>query len=283
MFILERKRPRGEREPNTTPDLMASSTEEHLTILIINPNSSESITAGLRPLLANLTTQHVSLEFFTAPQDAPPSIDDEITSALSTSVTLTALRSVLRSDVERLPPHRYSGYLVACFSPHPLTPRLRTETTVPVLNIFEAALLHAKALAVPFGIVTTGQYWEAVLENGAREFFCGKEGIEAAVGQGGAGERACNLAGFVGVRSTGLTAVQLHMMKEEEVGHKIAEASAYLVERGAEAIVLGCAGMSGMEKAVRAGAQRHQRDVRIIDGVRAGVVLLEGLVKAGSV
>ncbi|TCD62706.1 hypothetical protein EIP91_006531 [Steccherinum ochraceum] len=254
-----------------------------MNILIVNPNSTQSMTEGLKPLLADLASANLSLHFFTAPSDAPPSIDDARTSALSTSVTFSALQSILkdaRSSESTDVKIRYSGYLVACFSSHPLTPLLRSRTTAPVLNIFEAALLHARALAMPFGIVTTGQYWEAVLENGAKEFFSGRD-VDNATTSPATDE--INVAGFVGVRSTGLTAAQLHLTEREVVDRRIADASADLVGQGARAIILGCAGMSGMEDAIRVGAQRHGREVRIIDGVRAGVVLLEGLVKTNAV
>jgi len=85
---------------------------------------------------------------------------------------------------------------------------------------------------------------------------------------------------FVGVHSTGLSAIELHSVPREEVHRRIAQASADLVENGARVILLGCAGMSGMEEAVRAEAQSRGIEVIVIDGVRAGVVLLEGLVKA---
>ena len=258
------------------------------TILIINPNSSQSITDGLKPRLADLTSSYLSLSYYTAPQEAPPSIDDEATSALSTSVTLPLLQPMLTTQSSEATEgdsraSRYSAYLIACFSPHPLTPALRSRTTAPVLNIFEAALLHARALAVPYGIVTTGQYWEAVLEDGAKEFFLQK-GHMLMDNEGGAtATHEMHVAGFVGVRSTGLSAIELHLTEREEVDRRIADASAELVREGAKTIILGCAGMSGMEDAIRSGAQRYGREVRIIDGVRAGVVLLEGLVKTNVV
>ena len=92
---------------------------------------------------------------------------------------------------------------------------------------------------------------------------------------GGAG-----IGGFVGVRSTGLNASELHATPKEEVDRRIAQAGAQLVRDGADVVILGCAGMSGMEEAVREGARTQGKDIEIVDGVRAGVVFLEGLVKA---
>ena len=112
---------------------------------------------GLKPILKDLLHPQLSLDYFTAPSAAPPSIDDEATSATSTSVTFSALLPLLALNPHT--PHNpaldgpYSAYLVACFSPHPLTRLLRDYTGAPVLNIFEASLLHARAL----GSVRLGQ------------------------------------------------------------------------------------------------------------------------------
>lgn len=226
---------------------------------------------------------HLSLDYFTAPPTAPPSIDDEATSSASTSVTFAALLPLLVHN----PPTPYnpaldgpySAYLVACYSPHPLTRLLRDHTGAPVLNIFEASLLHARALALPFGIVTTGAYWEETLTNAVREYFTGEGEAGVAVQSHEPFPSRRNIRGFVGVRSTGLTAFELHSTPREVVTWRIVEATAQLVKNGARIIIMGCAGMAGMEDAVRTGAMNEGQEVHIIDGVRAGVILLEGLVK----
>ena len=260
----------------------ASSNESQtISILVINPNSTESMTAALKPLLADLLHPRLSLDFYTAPASAPPSINDAETSSLSAATTFPTLLPFLTTqnhdqhaqDPER---HGYSAYLVACYSPHPLTTLIRTHSTAPVLNIFEASILHARALGRPFGIVTTGKYWETVLTDGVRQYLTGTDTpADDDVEKGGAG-----IGGFIGVRSTGLNATELHSTEKEEVDRRIAQASAELVREGADIIILGCAGMSGMEEAIRRGADAEGRSINIVDGVRAGVILLEGLVRA---
>lgn len=256
----------------------SSSESQTISILVINPNSTESMTAALKPLLSDLLHPHLSLDFYTAPASAPPSIDDAETSSLSAAATFPTLLPFLTAhnhnnhaqDPER---HGYSAYLVACYSPHPLTTLIRTHSSAPVLNIFEASILHARALGRPFGIVTTGKYWETVLANGVRQYLTGID--TPAIEKGGAG-----IEGFIGVRSTGLNATELHSMEKEEVDRRIAQASAELVGEGADIIILGCAGMSGMEEAIRRGAETEGRSIKIVDGVRAGIILLEGLIRA---
>ncbi|OCH92051.1 hypothetical protein OBBRIDRAFT_791683 [Obba rivulosa] len=244
-----------------------ASTPASTSILIINPNSTRSMTAALAPLLADLTHPGLALHFHTGPPDAPPSINDAETSAASAAATLPSVLPLLAA---------HDAVLVACFSEHPLVPMLRTHLASsgsglgtrrkPVLGIFEASVLHARALGRPFGIVTTGSYWEAALSRGVRGLF----------GSGDVG------GSFVGVCSTGLSALELHEMPADEVRERIACAAQALVgERDAEVVIMGCAGMSGMKDAVREGARQAGREeVVILDAVRCGVGMLDGMLRA---
>jgi Asp/Glu/hydantoin racemase len=92
---------------------------------------------------------------------------------------------------------------------------------------------------------------------------------------------------FAGVETTGLTAVELHDVPAEVVREKMKEATKRLLRRGkVGAVCLGCAGMAGMEEMVREACveekgEKEGAEVRIIDGAKAGVALLEGLVRLG--
>ena len=246
-----------------------------VSVLIINPNSSSSMTEALKPLLADLEHSHLKLTYYTAPSTSPPSINDAATSALSTSETLPDLTRFLEISTKKdsrddLQGPSFSAYLVACYSDHPLTAALREKVDAPVLNIFQASILQARLLSRPFGIVTTGNYWVPIFEKATPKILLGARDAEPAI----------KIEDFVGVRSTGLTAVELHSTAQEEVHRRISRATADLAGNGAEVILMGCAGMSGMEEAVRAGANSCGKKVIVVDGVRAGVVLLEGLVRA---
>lgn len=163
---------------------------------------------------------------------------------------------------------RYDAYLVACYSQHPLPRFLREASlgTAPTLGIFEASVLHALAKTGPdekFGIVTTGQVWETLLTNALHDFL----GATASTR-------------FAGVATTGYTAIELHQVSQELVYRRIGEGARSLVEeKGARAICLGCAGMVGMEEAiVEALGEEWSGKVSIIDGVQAGVHLLDGMI-----
>ncbi|EKM53718.1 uncharacterized protein PHACADRAFT_98605 [Phanerochaete carnosa HHB-10118-sp] len=242
----------------------------NVSILIINPNSTASMTEALKPLLRDLLHPNLYLDFYTAPSSAPKSIDDEETSEASARETLPQLLNLL----EDRQPCVYAAYLVACYSAHPLTLILRGRLHVPVLNIFEASVIRARSLGLPFGIVTTGKYWEGALSAGIAQIKLGASGEHV--------ESIWTHENFVGVRSTGLSAAELHSTAREEVDRRIMEASAELIREGAQVVLLGCAGMSGMEEAIMRGARSEGKEVQIIDGVRAGIELLEAWIGIGS-
>jgi Asp/Glu/hydantoin racemase len=180
----------------------------------------------------------------------------------------------------------FDGFVVACYSRHPLTRKLKslmsaTEHT-QVIGIFEASISTALSLPSPrwgeniekFGIVTTGKYWEETLTQGVLDFL-GCENIAS-----------CKR--FKGVESTGLSAAELHTSPPSEVRNRITEATKRLVkDRDVGLICLGCAGMAGMDAIVREACVEELgkvlgNQVHIIDGVKAGIALVDGFVRHQS-
>jgi Asp/Glu/hydantoin racemase len=240
------------------------------SILIINPNSTESMTNGLKPLVDALDFKNTIHEYFTAPT-GPKSINNEDDGAESAKHCLPALRQAL---------DRHDGFLVACYSQHPLVPLLKEEPVVkaarkPVTGIFEASVGTSLQSIHPdekFGIVSTGKVWEDILTEATVKFL----------GTGSdAGKR------FAGVETTGLNATDLHDAPAEEVRKKMKDAVKRLLKKGrVGAICLGCAGMAGLDQMVREACVEELgevdgRRVRIVDGVMAGVAWLAGAVRAG--
>ena len=168
----------------------------------------------------------------------------------------------------------HDAFLVACYSPHPLVPALKEHTSKPVLGIFEASVATAIALLgnkEQFGIVSTGKVWREILGNAMREEVLGAEKAEKV---------------FAGVETLGLNAGDLHGGEgEEDVKKKVQAATGRLIESGGDGegkvsvVVLGCAGMAGMEEWVREEVKERGKDVKVVDGVKAGVGILQGLVR----
>ena len=209
-------------------------------------------------------------EYFTAPS-GPKSINNEDDAVESVKHTLPGVREVL---------DRHDGFLVACYSHHPLVPLLKDEPAVktsrkPVTGIFEASVGTSLQVIHPnekFGIVSTGKVWEKILTDATVAFL------------GTASEASER---FAGVETTGLNATDLHDAPAEEVRKRMKDAVKRLLKKGkVGAICLGCAGMAGMDQMVREACVEELGEVdgqrvRIVDGVMAGVAWLEGAIRAG--
>jgi Asp/Glu/hydantoin racemase len=173
----------------------------------------------------------------------------------------------------------HDGFLVACYSQHPLVPLLKEEPAIrasrkPVTGIFEASVATSLQVIHPdesFGIVSTGSVWEGILSDATVAFL---------------GTGAQDSKRFAGVETTGLMATELHDAPAEEVRQRMKDAVKRLVRKGnVGAVCLGCAGMAGMDEMVREACveelgEGEGRRVRVVDGVVAGSAWLEGAVRA---
>jgi allantoin racemase len=152
---------------------------------------------------------------------------------------------------------QYDGLIVACYGPHPLIGALREALAQPVVGIMEASILHALVLGECFSIVTTSDRWRPLLQEGLRVLSV---------------EARC-----ASVRSTGLAVLDLETLPAELVRERLCAAAYEAIEQdGAEVICLGCAGMAGLD-----GAISQATGVPVVDGVRAAVAMLTGLVRTG--
>lgn len=181
-----------------------------------------------------------------------------------------------------------------------------------MLGIFEASVDAAIALlSIPkgrkrkWGIVTTGEGWRRPLE----------EGVKMLLGRVPP-DRLDEEGSFKAVECVGLNAGDLHDEPEDEgvvgqgeregkVEGKVKDATGRLLKDGdVGVVVLGCAGMVGMEEWVRdvgmrvEGEESRRRDgggegggaggeakgggegqISVVDGVKAGLMILEEMVK----
>jgi len=194
------------------------------------------------------------VQYYTS-ADGPGSIDGAQTSILSTAA---ALGPIVQSNA--LAGH--DGFLVACFSAHPLVECLRELTSKPVVGIFQASIFWALSLGGRFGIVTTNQRWDYILSKSVHDLIGPNPS-------------------FARVLCTGFSAAEVHGdAHRNQVQRAMGEAAQRLVrEDHCDVIILGCAGMSGLEQAIRDAVGNK---VTIIDAVVAGVHMLSGLIHAGQ-
>lgn len=266
--------------------MTSKSQKDDIRILILNPNSSKSMTEGMEKSISSLNLpDNIKFDYYTAPS-GPASINDE--QDLNDSTIAVFNHLVGEDQYSRLKSN--DAVLVCCFSEHPLVSKLSEEAAknnIPLLSvtgIFEAATLASLSLLTgprkTWGIVTTGKFWEDHLTIAVHEFLGyarGEEGYPK------------NWK-FAGVQTTGLNAGDFHgNIPPEEIHAKMAEATKRLLgtSENVECVVMGCAGMAGLEQIIRRTAievygEEKGKKVMVIDGVRAGVGLLAEMVKNRS-
>ncbi|KAI8183711.1 hypothetical protein K4K51_013145 [Colletotrichum sp. SAR 10_75] len=248
----------------------------NIKILVINPNSSLNMTRGMEKAIQGMPL-HDSLEIhtYTAPSDSPASINDDADIQRSTEAVLSNLTS---EQIEQ-----YDGLLVACYSVHTLVEKLsqKYHNKLAVTGIFEASVLTAISLlphtspaatSTKWGVVTTGDFWEKHLSHGVKCYL-------------GQAEEAEN-AKFGGVMTTGLTAGDFHHVSPEEVKEKLVKATKKLLNSGdVGCVVMGCAGMAGLEEIIRNSAieiygKEKGSQIHVVDGVKAGILQLEQTIRS---
>ncbi|AZQ34038.1 Asp/Glu/hydantoin racemase [Streptomyces cyaneochromogenes] len=179
------------------------------------------------------------------PAWGPESAEGWLDSYLSAAAVIDTLR--------RYDGPRYDAVVMAGFGEHGRE-GVRELVDVPVVDITEAAAHLACLLGRRYGVVTT------------LERSCGQ--IEDSLELAGVGR---NCAAVVG---TGLGVLEL------EDGERTESAFLAAAERardaGAEVLVLGCAGMTGLQRVVG-----EKLGVPVVDGVAAAVKLAESLVALG--
>ncbi|KAL2136987.1 hypothetical protein VTI74DRAFT_11169 [Chaetomium olivicolor] len=241
-------------------------------ILVLNPNSSSAMTQGLVEAISGMDrAPYTEVDTYTAPS-GPASINDGDDVQRSTEVVEQHVKGLRVLE-------QYDAVLVACFSVHPLVGRLAAldgaHGKILVTGIFEASILACLSLLPPgkkWGIVTTGAFWKDHLTQGVNVFL-------------GTQPQSSNTK-FAGVETTGLNAGDFHGGVEPTVVEaKLKEATIRLLEKGdVDCVVMGCAGMAGLEEIIRSvaiekyGAEQGNQ-LLIVDGVRAGIGLLEQMVR----
>jgi allantoin racemase len=218
-------------------------------LLVVNPNTSPEMTETIRGSAA-AAAQAIGVEVDTVcPTNGPESIEGRFDETISAYWTLDCVMQVHA---------QYDGVVVACYGPHPAIEGIREATCVPTMGIMEASVLYALPLGSRFSIVTTSPRWQPLLEEGIKLL-----GVEARCAS---------------VRSSGLAVLDLDRLPSDEVCARLAtEARAAVETDGAEVILLGCAGMAGLQASVAA-----EVDVPVVDAVWAGVVMVGALARAGA-
>lgn len=209
-------------------------------VLLINPNSNPAVTAGMAEAVAPLALPGGPVMECVTLEEGPFGVE---TMRDVEAVTLPLARMVTeRTDAD--------AFVIACFS-DPGLAVCREATRKPVLGIQECAVMAALCVADRYGTVALGPASIKRQRRHARQL---------GVAGRWAGARPLNLSVAEGERP-------------EAFGRVEAVARALVEEDGAEAILLGCAGMARHRAPLEAAL-----GVPVIDPVQAAAAQALGLV-----
>lgn len=211
-------------------------------LLVINPNTSVSVSSLLATHVQAAAGAKAQVRTVTARFGAPYIID-EASYAVAAHATLDAWACALAPGSPAPSSWQPDAVLIGCFGDPGLL-ALRESSPVPVTGLAEAAFATAARLG-RFAVVTGGERWGPMLQR-----------LAQALGF------ASQLAGIHTVSATGG-----QLAADPAAAHPLlAQACREATERfGADAVILGGAGLAGMAGAIQPGV-----GVPVIDSVIAG-------------
>lgn len=217
-----------------------------MLITVVNPNTNGPMTRSIERSARGVAAPGTTVRAV-CPSMGPASIESHYDEALAVPGVLAEIAAGERDGCD--------GYLIACFG-DPGLDAARELARGPVLGIAEAAMHTASVLGRGFSVVTTLGRTTGRAEDLARHYGF---------------DRHCR-----GVHACEIPVLDLDADPENAVAAITEAGRAALDADGSDALVLGCAGMSGL-----AGRLSAALDVPVVDGVTAGLLAVQSLVAMG--
>ncbi len=215
-----------------------------MRIHVINPNTPASMTKKIGVAAKAAASPGVEVRVVN-PDFGPPSIEGYFDEAFSVPGLLAEIAKARDAD----------AFVIACFDDTGLE-AARCATEAPVIGIGEAAFHMASLVAEKFSVVTTLSRSIAPIERNLAKY-----GLAARCGR---------------VRASNVPVLALEEPGSDARRMIEAEIKRALAEDGAEAIVLGCAGMTDLVRELE-----RSVGAPVLDGVACAVSLAESLVRIG--
>jgi allantoin racemase len=215
-----------------------------MRIHVINPNTTASMTAKIGHAAKAAASPGVEVRAVN-PEFGPPSIEGYYDEAFSVPGLLAEITKAQDAD----------AFVIACFDDTGLE-AARCATGAPVVGIGEAAFHMASLIAEKFSVVTTLARSIAPIERNLVKY-----GLAARCAR---------------VRASNVPVLALEEPGSDARHTVEAEIKRALDEDGAEAIVLGCAGMTDLVRDLE-----RSIGAPVLDGVACAVGLAESLVRIG--
>jgi allantoin racemase len=212
-----------------------------MRILVINPNTTQAMTDEIAKVALAAAGDGTEVETV-QPKAGPRSIEgnaDEVLAGYHTLDLVAGTRG------------RYDAYVIACYG-DPALAACREVSEVPVIGIAEASFHMASLVAYKWSVVTVLPRVKPLLEE-----LVHRNGMEMRCAS---------------IRCTPLTVLEIEEDIERTKRMMVEEGRQAIADDGAEAILLGCAGLGPLDKWMQ-----DQLGVPVLDGVACAVKLAEGL------
>jgi allantoin racemase len=215
-----------------------------MRICVVNPNTTRSMTKKIGAAARSVASPGVEISAVN-PEFGPPSIEGYFDEAFSIPGLIEEINKAADAD----------AFVIACFDDTGLD-AARCVTRAPVVGIGEAAFHLASLIAAKFSVVTTLARSIAPIEHNLMKY--------------GLASRCSR------VRAAEVPVLALEEPDSDARQRIEAEIERALAEDNAEAIVLGCAGMTDLAQDLAS-----KTGVPVLDGVTCAVSLVESLVRIG--
>ncbi|QXO16182.1 MULTISPECIES: aspartate/glutamate racemase family protein [Vibrio] len=213
-----------------------------MKIQLINPNTCQGMTDKIAVSAQTICLPDTEI-IARSPAHGPESIECAVDETIAAAAMLDV---IAQGEAEGV-----NAHIVACFG-DPAIDAARELAKAPVIGIAGAAFQLASLVSHKFGVVTT---MSRTLP--AAHHLLHRYGYH----------HLCT-----GVRATDIAVLDLEHIQADVYKQLVDECRAAIEQDGAEAIVLGCAGMSDLANEISSELQ-----VPVIDGVVAAVKLAESL------
>ena len=218
-----------------------------MKIKIINPNTTWNMTLEIEKAAKQFARPDTEITAV-SPESGPVSIESMYDEALAQPGVLEEIKKGLKDG--------FDGFILACFG-DPALYAAREVSDIPVIGIAEAAMLMACMLGNRFSILTVLKRIIPMMEEVVMKY--------------GLKSRCAS------VRATDLSVLELEEDIDKTKKILLEEGRKAINEDGAEVLLLGCAGMAGLDTELE-----KELGVPVIDGTVAAVKFLEGMYDYGK-
>lgn len=210
-------------------------------ILVINPNSSEKMTKDINNTINNLRISDLEITLMNN-EEAP-----EVLESFS-DYTIASFHTIKKINNAQ----DYDAILLACFGDPGLF-ALKEISNVPIIGIGEAAFALAQLLGYKFSIIAASSKAKPMMEQmvlsyGLDKRMASVETLDLPIGD--------------------------FLYDKELLLNKVSLKCQTAIKNGADVIIFGCAGMTMLGDEIE-----KKLSVTVIDPVKAGIVLLDAILK----